>query len=349
MAPLSCSAAADRHAWICPECHKRFLSAATLQRHRATRHAVQQAEAQDALCLAVQQSNSALESHLNTLRLLAKTMRQIRTDEASLSVSSSTSAAVHTIEGENCRAAVPQPGPQTISALMVQQWQDRQKNDAPLKFLGTGLSHWIGIGVVRGKKKIGRFTGHLIQSSIEGKVQDGPLQKHPYVLEFVLETHGYMERAPGQMMMFRNHVPVRVVGKCPDSSHQTYSDGCGREEAPSYVMHVATQIVEGDLVEVHGQYGVHASFDVVSKKLIENVVVEADMVALIGSGSHRDVTDASPTGAQPDQESPPDAAPLAAAQSSSHRIAEDPLSLLDAVLKKHARKLTTKKKHKKLR
>lgn len=213
--------------------------------------------------------------------------------------------------------------------------------------VGSGLSHWVGIGVVRGSVRRGHFHGHLQQHEKYGRPHSsggtlststsstdascasrlphssGPSPPHlptlPIVLEVEVETHAYHERSPGQMTLHRQRIPIRCVmedepmveeeekhadeekKKIPGpSSSRSASTNAGngvrteweseqgKKKSPhsSRLFHVVEHLGEGDVVLVRGQYGLHASYDLISKRIVENVVVEADVVTVLQRAIH---------------------------------------------------------------
>lgn len=211
------------------------------------------------------------------------------------------------------------------------------------KQLGTGISHWVGIGVVRGNVRRGHFHGHLQQHAKYARPTAGPLLSSssssaeaslsscslsfgpplppspplPTVLEVLVETHAYHERAPGQMTLHRQRIPVRCVIETEeavdevehdDENNINYSNNISghslhrraatnaengmkkeweseqsrkKSARSSALFSVVEHLGEGDVVLVRGQYGLHASFDLISKRVVENVVVEADAVTVL--------------------------------------------------------------------
>lgn len=332
-------------AWVCPECKKRFLSARTLERHRSTRHAVQQAEEEEGVHNAIRESNAELEKYAKALSHLLTEMRQkalcletrgsgvLETQKKRTPHTGSFSSNV----GEECYSAVNQASPQTVPASLVKEWS-RRRSSAELLYsshrlckseksndtharrnsddmkdcttLGTGLSNWMAIGKVHGSVKWGYLSGHVRQvkdelqrRSSNKESEDHALSKgdgtpvlptpepgSPVVAEFTLETHGYLERAPGQMMLHRNRIPVRIIGlQFPEYLTKHAGIDCLDEPCASCSISPLCNVMEelrpGDVVRVRGQYGLHASFDIVSKRLIENVVVEADSVDILQKAS----------------------------------------------------------------
>lgn len=172
--------------------------------------------------------------------------------------------------------------------------------------LGTGLSHWMAIGEIYGKVRWGYLSGHLRQEKDDtekklGKLESTDLPSNrenvyvpiaereaPLVAEFTLETHGYLERTPGQMMLHRNRVPVRIFGMQSSEEAVKGHSTCENILNTYSLSSVVVDLQPGDTVRVRGQYGLHASFDVVSKRLIENVVVEADSVEVLQKASRAD-------------------------------------------------------------
>ncbi|KAG8348522.1 hypothetical protein TRVL_00660 [Trypanosoma vivax] len=108
--------------------------------------------------------------------------------------------------------------------------------------LGTGSSELRLVGVVEKDVEL----GHLEGGSAPGTE----------VLQFTLCTGGYRQQRNGRLMMYRNRVTVRLAG-------------------PQH------RVEAGDVVLVTGTYGLHRSFDLISKQAVENAVIEAGFIGLI--------------------------------------------------------------------
>ncbi|CCW64168.1 unnamed protein product [Phytomonas sp. EM1] len=121
----------------------------------------------------------------------------------------------------------------------------------------------MGIGtVVEGTVRVGQLEGAIAKGT----------EAPPDVLEFTLEVVAYRERRHGELKRFRNRVVVRYHFRPHLSERDTSRCARFRVEA-------------GDLLRVQGNYSLHESFDVVSKRLVEHVIVEADMVGVLRAAS----------------------------------------------------------------
>lgn len=242
---------------------------------------------------AFRQSNEALEAYLQRLKDALGEVREMLEEQCGEEedTSSRHAPAVGHREIDGCCAAVTQAGgPQTVSKEAVLEYLSRSTASpaAPSspfpKSIGTCLSHWMAVGVVRGSVKWGHYSGQLRQYAESLRANPNDDSALPQlVAEFVVETHGYVERMPGQMMLYRNQVPVRVLFRMVSwpKENGTAQDCVEDDPWSSSLRSVVRSLKEGDLVQVHGQYGLHASFDVVTRRLVENVVVEADVVSLL--------------------------------------------------------------------
>lgn len=326
--------------WVCKECHKSFLSPATLQRHRLTRHAVQQAEArkreeeeEDQLVSEIHRTNVALRALLmelkdykKVLKLALRLTQQPPTPQPQQQPSSSPQDREEVENWEFTRKLVSQEKEDHGSASTspagggggddvssghprsgrgekeAKEAQHLASSSSSIR-LGTGLRHWRGVGVVKGKVQRGHLWGHLQQhqaylaaSSTSSTSLPSSPPPLPQVWEVEVETHGYVEKSPGQMALYRQRIPVRYIVEKDTSEKQVNTDAPqkgataqGDEDisssSSSYGMATVIETLkEGDIVQVRGQYGLHASFDLISKKMIEHVMVEADVVTLLRRG-----------------------------------------------------------------
>lgn len=385
--------------WVCKECQKTFLSKATLQRHRLSRHAVQEAEErekededEELLYQEIRRTNDELRVFLDDLKNLKKELKhrvrdiqqqqkqqQPASDFSSgrasslFSSSKSTSHLNNTgggkeeaekMNSEIRSSPIPQLTPHPSSSFPAAAVVPAATASTPLPRLGSGLHHWVGVGVVRGKVRCGHFWGHLQHylqqqqpspttsspslslsptssqsctrcssphhprattltpatpphSSAAGATpaptpppSSSPLPPPhhchpdlPLVLEGEVETHAYVERAPGQMVLYRQRIPIRCIVEQEEKtgSHLSFSTSSpslgvkrepfksgsskeGKRRRQTGLFSVMQQLKEGDVVQVRGQYGLHASFDLVSKRWIENAVVEAEAVTVLQKG-----------------------------------------------------------------
>ncbi|CBH14178.1 hypothetical protein, conserved [Trypanosoma brucei gambiense DAL972] len=115
--------------------------------------------------------------------------------------------------------------------------------------VGTGCSGVRCVGVVSDDVEVGHLGRH------EGGTESG-LE----VLQFTLKLEGYRQRRTGRLMMYNNLVTVRLM-------------------SPQY------RVEKGDVVLVIGNYGLHRSFDLISKQSMENCVLEAGYIGLLKRGS----------------------------------------------------------------
>lgn len=294
----------------CLECGKAFLHENTLRQHRRTRHLVDLPSPQEERCATLAAENALLEEKLQALRERIKDLQGHPHPPAGDRdcVSSSTDVS------EAFLAAVPSEKVlRDVSPATIAEW-----NSSP-KALGTGLSVWHGVGVVvPGTVQLGTLEGFL-RSHPDGPPPstEGDDVPPPRVLQFVLQTVGYKEQRPGQLRLFRNRVTVR------------YFFDVDEGEAPFVVN-------ERDTLAVQGQYAMHKSFDMVSKQLVENVVVEASRIGLLVRGrgtllptAHPPMAEAATVPTRPqtatpqsgDGPSPPSAAGRAAAACETAELA----------------------------
>ncbi|KAG5512331.1 hypothetical protein JKF63_07856 [Porcisia hertigi] len=255
----------DRHA--CPECGKRFLCESNLVRHRATRHGVQVASAIDVARARLAAHNVQLRQELARVQARVKLLRE-----------GPARAAWREREGApvdvTIDAASAYPSAVLTGRLMEVDEAVERAWRLSGRGLGTGVSYVNCVGTVLGPVEVGTLRG--------AAPTDGGAEAGPPVLQFVLEAHGYRERRPGQLKMYRAHLLVRYVAGQPYHCCG-HDDGTGSAAAlsSSPTLQLPFKVREGDVVRVQGHYALHKSYDMVSKQSIENVVVEADAVGML--------------------------------------------------------------------
>ncbi|GET85434.1 hypothetical protein, conserved [Leishmania tarentolae] len=254
-------APAPRERHVCPECRKRFLCEANLLRHRATRHGVQVASASDVARAQVEARNAQLQQEL--ARVQAR-VRQLREGGDTAARQAHAGATLEHAD-DTARAAYPSAvltgRLMEVDEAVEQAWRHSGRG------LGTGISFGSCIGTVLGPVELGTLRG-----ATPAPTADGPAAEL-LVLQFVLEAHGYRERRPGQLKMYRSHLLVRYVAWQP---YHLYGDDDGAGSAP-----LLFKVQEGDLLRVQGHYALHSSYDMISKQSVENVVLEADAVGML--------------------------------------------------------------------
>lgn len=268
----------------CPECGKRFLCAANLLQHRTRRHGHHVETPQDAAHANLVAQNAALQRELTRLRARVKQLREEKPPSALPSPTATKTSQLHdppvatelrsSVEGLEGTKTYP-------SAILTGQlmevepavWRAWQQSGCAL---GTGVSSLNCVGTVRGPVQIGRLSG------------SGEGAGAPRLLQFTLEVHGYRERRPGQLKMYRAHMLVRYIPSQPyhRENHNVRKDNGSKVESGKGVDDEARglfSVKEGDLLRVQGHYGLHNSYDMISKLPVENVVVEADYIGLLRS------------------------------------------------------------------
>ncbi|RNE99475.1 hypothetical protein TraAM80_08167 [Trypanosoma rangeli] len=229
----------------CPECGKRFLSVANLQQHRRSRHLVLLKSPSQEQLERLREENARL---LDELRNLQETNTLRARSASSLSTASTESSSTGESRGGKLfPAAVPDGKAVGISMGEVQQLREH-----PFR-LGTCTSEVWCVGMVEGDVELGKLGVDTAQEAGEEHLTG--LE----AMQFTLQTDGYRLRRVGQLKMYRNRLTVRVI-------------------APRY------RAQKGDIVLVTGTYGLHKSYDLVSKQAVENTVVEAGYVGLLLKG-----------------------------------------------------------------
>ncbi|AYU75594.1 Mitochondrial processome subunit 5 / MPSS5 [Leishmania donovani] len=287
----SASAPARRERHVCPECGKRFLCEPNLARHRATRHGVQVASASEVARAQIAARNARLQQELARVQARVRQLREgsgtAATAELAVDAASAYPSAVLT--GRLME----------IDEAVERAWRHSGRG------LGTGVSFVSCVGTVRGPVEVGTLRGATPASA-----SDSPAAG-PRVLQFVLEAHGYRERRPGQLKMYRSHLLVRYVAWQPYHRYGD-DDGAGSAAAPPppATAPLLFKVQEGDLLRVQGHYALHSSYDMISKQSVENVVLEADAVGMLRPAPAKEASkaqserDGSPT-QQPFLSAPP--------------------------------------------
>ncbi|EKG05513.1 hypothetical protein TCSYLVIO_003410 [Trypanosoma cruzi] len=229
----------------CPECGKRFLSMANLRQHRRSRHFVSLKSPSQEELERLREANARLVEELRNLREV--NALRARSASSSLLISSGESSSKgESQNGAHFFAAVPEGKAVGISMAEVQQLRNH-----PFR-LGTGISEVWCVGVVENDVELGTIG---VRNEQEAEEHTSGLE----TMQFTLRTDGYRLRRVGQLKMYRNRLTVRVI-------------------APRY------KAQKGDTVLVVGTYGLHNSYDLVSKQAVENSVVEAGYVGLLKKG-----------------------------------------------------------------
>ncbi|KEG07252.1 hypothetical protein DQ04_10421010 [Trypanosoma grayi] len=228
----------------CPECGKRFLSVANLQQHRRSRHLVTLTSPAEERLQQLRKTNVELQAKLRELQKVNALRADCSSSVRPSHKREDSPGRSETIE--HFPAVVPEVKAVSYSLSELQALQDDHLQ------LGTGISEIRCVGVVEDDIEVG-FLG--IGTEQEGKDLVPGLE----ALQFTLRTEGYRQRRVGQLKMYLNRFTVRVM-------------------APRW------KAQKGDVVLVAGVYGLHKSYDLVSKKSVENVVVEAGYVGLLERG-----------------------------------------------------------------
>ncbi|EKF29587.1 hypothetical protein MOQ_006619 [Trypanosoma cruzi marinkellei] len=229
----------------CPECGKRFLSMANLRQHRRSRHLVSLKSPSQEELERLREANARLVEELRNLRE-ANALRVRSASSSLLTSSGESSTKGESTSGAHFFAAVPEGKCMGISMAEVQQLRDH-----PFR-LGTGISEVWCVGVVENDVEMGTIG---VRNEQEAEEHMSGLE----TMQFTLRTDGYRLRRAGQLKMYRNRLTVRVI-------------------APRY------KAQKGDMVLVVGTYGLHNSYDLVSKQAVENSVLEAGYVGLLKKG-----------------------------------------------------------------
>lgn len=241
-----------RSPFVCPECRKPFLCESNLRHHRLSRHSVYLASPEEEERQKYEAKNTALQEQLAQIQgALRKWTDGLRPTDSCTAPPSSLvadvgSSAAATGPGVHFSSAVPTGQVTAVDAATLTVWQESGKA------IGTGISYWMGVGMVVEPVEV----GHLTAAS-------------QAVLQFTLETHGYYERRPGQLKLYQNRIVIR------------YIPSQGYHATPANVLPFSVK--EGDVLSVQGHYALHKSYDIVSKQGTENVVVEADAIGLLRS------------------------------------------------------------------
>ncbi|KAG5488150.1 hypothetical protein LSCM1_08219 [Leishmania martiniquensis] len=262
-ASASSPAPARRDRYVCPECGKRFLCESNLVRHRAARHGVEVASASEVAQAQLAARNAQLQEELARVQARVK---QLRDGGGSPSQQEHDGATTGLADD----AARTYPSAVLTGRLMeVDEAVERAWRDSG-RGLGTGVSFMKCVGTVVGPVEVGTLRGTATADSVAAG---------PRVLQFVIEAHGYQERRPGQLKMYRAHILVRYVAWQP---YHRYGDDHGATApAPPSAALLPFKVQEGDVLHVQGHYALHKSYDMVSKQSLENVVVEADAVGML--------------------------------------------------------------------
>ncbi|KPI83423.1 hypothetical protein ABL78_7540 [Leptomonas seymouri] len=242
-----------RDRFVCPECGKHFLCSANLLRHRSARHGLHVVTPQEAARAELVAKNAELQQELTRLRARVQQLKEEAPSARTASCTAPDSAATSAMT-RAYPSAVPTGQLMDVDEGLAREWQ--RSGVA----LGTGISFAHCVGTVRGPVQLGTLAG-------------APPETAPRVVQFMLETHGYRERRPGQLMMYRAHTPVRYIPSQP-----YHNEGSLRATDRAAALF---SVCEGDVVCVQGHYGLHNSYDMVSKRPVENAVIEADVVGLL--------------------------------------------------------------------
>lgn len=279
-----------RDRFICPECGKRFLCAANVLQHRTSRHGLRVVTPQESARAVLVAQNAELRRELARRRARVAQLKE--DDNSTNAISSATgSRNSHRSAEENSTVAaaadaVPAVSKSYPSAVLTGQLMevDAELHEAwrrSGRALGTGVSFMDCIGTVLGPVQIGTLAGAAAGTA-----------KPPRLLQFTLEAHGYRERRPGQLKLYRAQMLVRYLPSQP-----YHEPRCRVDEAKNRDGLFAVR--EGDVVRVQGHYGLHNSYDMVSKLPVENVVVEADSIGLLRSAGATQPTFTLPTATVP--------------------------------------------------
>lgn len=305
---------------VCAACEKAFRYQTTYDFHLKTRHASQlftttgsETGVQDgstgSSCNETIQRPLGLTQQLQLrLEAVKKELSRVVSNDHTSGQQQATSVGDVSEWGESRVAA--RCSSQSVPLHVVRSWGSSAARSG--WGVGTGISRWMGIGQVRGDVKTGHLLGHRLQaakdtpSGTSVKTEEGDTPAHtpspslPNVVEFVLETYGYNERMPGQMASFRNDIRVRVIddpaivdGNAATRGREkkTVKKKRTKSEAPTAsptsvltsprLSGVARGLREGNVVRVSGQYCLHASYDPISRRLVENAIVEADQIEVL--------------------------------------------------------------------
>ncbi|KAG5488301.1 hypothetical protein LSCM4_08379 [Leishmania orientalis] len=262
----SAPSCAPRERHLCPECGKRFLCESNLVRHRTTRHGVQVASASEVARAQLAASNAQLQQELVCVQARVKQLR-----EGSDSGSRQERDGGTTVLAEDAAKAYPSAlltgRLMEVDAAVERAWRRSGRG------LGTGVSLVDCVGTVIGAVEVGTLRGTAPASAADS------VAAGPRVLQFMLEAHGYRERRPGQLKMYRAHILVRYVAWQP--YHRYGADDDAPATSPPSTTLLPFKVQEGDLLHVHGHYALHKSYDMVSKQSVESVVLEADAVGML--------------------------------------------------------------------
>ncbi|KPA73786.1 putative mitochondrial unspecified product [Leptomonas pyrrhocoris] len=259
-----------RDRFVCPECGKRFLCAANLLQHRIARHGLHVVTAEETARAALIAANAELARELARLRALVMQLKGEEQPAVTTTTTTNPNTMTHNASADGAStmtkaypSAVLTGQLMEVSAGLAREWQRSGLA------LGTGVSFVSCIGTVRGPVQVGTLAGAAAAAAASAA--------SPRVVQFTLEAHGYRERRPGQLKMYRAHMLVRYIPSRP------YHDKVIRSSTGETAAAAAAlfAVDEGDVVRVQGHYGLHNSYDMVSKLPVENVVVEADFVGLL--------------------------------------------------------------------
>ncbi|KAH9577873.1 hypothetical protein LSM04_009205 [Trypanosoma melophagium] len=230
----------------CPECGKNFLSERNLRQHRRSRHLLSLKSVAQERLEEIRETNSRLQLQLRELRGV-NTLK----DHSFITSSASPPHSNEISQGtgsaiKGLAAAVPDGKTVDISVAQLGRLRDHQFR------LGTTISELRCVGVVEDDVAM----GYLNSANGQGVDAEGLGLE---ILQFTLRIEGYRQRRVGQLKMYRNCLLVRVVN-------------------PQW------KIQRGDVLLVSGTYGLHKSYDMVSKQAVENAVLEAGYVGLLQRG-----------------------------------------------------------------
>lgn len=259
--PLSSTTAgkpSERSQWVCPECGKRFIGEKNLKRHRRQRHFVDFPSEVDEARGVLMAENNALTEELKMLEERVTDLKQ----------------AIHA--GGNGKAIVSGGAEEVFFSPMVLAapgGRSTVRCDAPTlrslrsvqrgrQFAGTGISLFSGVGRVVEQPQLGWLEGEL----------DGESRGPPSLLQFKLLVQGHRERRPGQQQLYRFKILVRHFFSSPDALGIQSSQ---RMKSNIFTVH------KGDVLRVEGEYRLHRSYDVVTKRWVENPCIEALHLGLL--------------------------------------------------------------------
>ncbi|CAD2221237.1 hypothetical protein AGDE_14796 [Angomonas deanei] len=253
------------HDVFCPECGKRFFSAKNLENHRRSRHQMFIEATLSHEEVAARETNvevKKLQTELRKLRRDIRTSKRQRQKEQEDALKKETNdkkdSSSKTPNPMLYAAALPSTPAAVVTTEVSQSWAAQPHR------VGTN-ARWCAVGKVVGPVEYGVLQANCPAAMPDYETEGGP-PGPPAVLQFSLEVRNHVGRALGQMKLTCAVVCVRYF--LPQQENGTP---------------VLYSVKEGDLLQVQGYYALHLSWDMVSKRAVENVVVEAEVIRVLHS------------------------------------------------------------------